>query len=72
MNVGNIGSASVEQFISNQRPPSETDGSPQQKPAEAQRQQASEALLRTAPAAPAAVFASDPDRRIGVHLDVTA
>lgn len=72
MNVGNIGSSSIEQFISNQRPPSQTEGAPQQRQAEAERLQASEALVRSAPAAPKEIPTFDPERRIGANIDVTA
>ena len=70
MNVGNIGSSSIEQFISNQRPPLRSEGA--RSSAVGRRQQASEARSARPPPPRKDIPAFDPERRIGAYIDVTA
>lgn len=71
MNVGSVASSSIDQFVSNQRPPTEA-GIAALKKAEDLQKQTGEALVRSATPAPTEASRPDPERRIGANIDVSA
>ncbi|PWV62428.1 YjfB family protein [Plasticicumulans acidivorans] len=71
MNVGNVGQSNIDMLLSNQRPATEAGTSALKKAMESEQQSAA-ALVQELTPPPTNTANLDPERRVGVKLDVTA